>query len=290
MSFYNLIRNETDSSATLHIDGEIVTERDWWAGDSQVVARRLRQQLDECGDVTVYINSPGGDVFAGAELYSALMEHKAKGRVVVKVTGIAASAASVVAMAGDKVFMSPVSYMMIHDPWTYAVGNARDMEHQATVLREVGEGLIAAYTRKTGKDRDTIVSMLAAETYMSAQKCVDEGFADGIMYEELPKAAPTASMMQASKHGRSAVLAMLSARDRACHRPNYAQRDAPDAAFYAFGAAARIGVDLADGESWTAQPKPQISDEEGARRKEIAARSAAVSYAAEHLAADYHIN
>ena len=133
----------------------------------------------------MYINSPGGDVFAAAEIYTALREHK--GRVTVKITGIAASAASVIAMAGDEVLMSPVAYMMVHDPWTYAAGNYREMEHQAAILKEIGEGLIAAYTAKTGKTRDEIAAMLAAETYMNAQKCVDEGFADGILYE-LPAA------------------------------------------------------------------------------------------------------
>jgi len=211
MSFYNFVRNELENVDDLFIDGEIVCDLDWWGPGGQVVARRFRQRLAQCRDVTVYINSPGGDVFAGAELYTALREHK--GRVVVKITGIAASAASVIAMAGDEVLMSPVAYMMIHDPWTYAAGNAREMEHQAAVLREIGEGLVAAYTAKTGKSRDEITALLAAETYMNAQRCVDEGFADGILYET--PAAPQAgkglasAMMQASRYSPSAVLAML---------------------------------------------------------------------------------
>ena len=213
MSFYNFIRNEQDGGDELHIDGEIVTDIDWWGPSGQVVARRFRQRLAQCRDVTVYINSPGGDVFAGAEIYTALREHK--GRVTVKITGIAASAASVIAMAGDEVLMSPVSYMMIHDPWTYAAGNYREFEHQAEVLREIGEGLIAAYTQKTGKSRDEIADMLAAETYMNAQRCVDEGFADGILYEQEALAEGTAlpsNSMQGSRYGARAVLAMIQAR------------------------------------------------------------------------------
>lgn len=215
MSFYNFVRDEQRGTDELHIDGEIVT--DWWGPSGQVVARRFRQRLAQCGDVTVYINSPGGDVFAGAELYTALREHK--GKVTVKVTGIAASAASVIAMAGDEVLMSPVAYMMIHDPWTYAAGNYREMEHQAQVLREIGEGLIAAYTAKTGKRRDEITAMLAAETYMNAQRCVEEGFADGILYE-MPESPADgtplpSSMMQASRYSPSAVLAMVSAHQSA---------------------------------------------------------------------------
>lgn len=222
MSFYNFIKNQLDGGDELYIDGEIVCGADWWGPDGQVVARRFRQRLSQCKDVTVYINSPGGDVFAAAEMYTALREHK--GRVVVKITGIAASAASVVAMAGDQVLMSPVAYMMIHDPWTYAAGNYREMEHQAEILRQIGQGLIAAYTAKTGKSREDIAEMLAAETYMNAQKCVEEGFADGILYE-LPAAqvaeAPPSSMMQGSRYGPTAVLAMIQA-----HNP--ASRSGPD--------------------------------------------------------------
>ena len=213
MSFYNLIRNEADGNAELHIDGEIVANVDWWGPGGQVVARRFRQQLAQCRDVTVYINSPGGDVFAGAEMYTALREHK--GRITVKVTGIAASAASMVAMAGDEILMSPVAHMMIHDPWTYAAGNYREFEHQAEVLREIGEGLIAAYTTKTGKSRDEIAAMLEAETYMNAQRCVDEGFADGILYEQAPEAdaskALKSHMMQGKSYGPRAVLAQIRA-------------------------------------------------------------------------------
>ena len=146
-------------------------------------------------------------------MYTALREHK--GKITVKVTGIAASAASVVAMAGDEVLMSPVAYMMIHDPWTYAAGNAREFEHQADVLREIGEGLIAAYTAKTGKGRDEIAAMLEAETYMNAQRCVDEGFADGILYEQAapPDAAKAleSHMMQGKSYGPRAVLNQIRA-------------------------------------------------------------------------------
>lgn len=211
--FYNFTRNEQSGADELHIDGEIVSDVDWWGPSGQVVARRFRQRLAQCGDVTVYINSPGGDVFAGAEVYTALREHK--GKITVKVTGIAASAASVVAMAGDEVLMSPVAYMMIHDPWTYAAGNAREFEHQADVLREIGEGLIAAYTAKTGKGRDEIAAMLEAETYMNAQRCVDEGFADGILYEQAapPDAAKAleSHMMQGKSYGPRAVLNQIRA-------------------------------------------------------------------------------
>ena len=101
MKFWNIATDDATGAGIVNIDGEIVTETDWWS-DGKVVARRFRQALDKCKDVTVQINSPGGDVMAGAEMYSALMDHKQKGRVTVHVTGLAASAASVVAMAACK--------------------------------------------------------------------------------------------------------------------------------------------------------------------------------------------
>ena len=137
MKFWNIATDDATGAGIVNIDGEIVTEADWWS-DGKVVARRFRQALDKCKDVTVQINSPGGDVMAGAEMYSALMDHKQKGRVTVNVTGLAASAASVVAMAGDEILMSPVAYMMIHNPWSICAGNASELERTATRLREIG--------------------------------------------------------------------------------------------------------------------------------------------------------
>lgn len=210
MDFWNFVKNAATGGDELYIDGEIASEESWWY--DVVTPKVFRRQLAKVHDVTVYINSPGGDVFAGAEIYTALREHP--GRVTVKVSGIAASAASLIAMAGDEVLMSPVAYMMIHDPWTRAVGNARDMEHAAEVLREVGEGLITAYMTKTGKTRDEIMGLLAAETYMSAQTAVDEGFADGILYEEAEAAQPQRARMQLRNHGLDAVCAMIRDRER----------------------------------------------------------------------------
>lgn len=211
--FYNFKKTEGQGDE-LFIEGEITTEQSWWGDEGQVVAREFRKLLKSCGDVTVSINSPGGDVFAAAEIYTALREHA--GKVTVKVLGIAASAASVIAMAGDSVLMSPVSYMMIHDPWTFAMGNAREMEHQAQVLREVGEGIIAAYMHKTGKSRDDIAALLQSETYMSAQTAIDEGFADGMLFEK-PQEAPAQSgigkgkkaLMRSSLYSPQAICAML---------------------------------------------------------------------------------
>ena len=174
-------------------------------------AQTFRNELAQCGPVTVYINSPGGDVFAGAAMYSALLEHPHK--VTVKIMGIAASAASVVAMAGDEVLISPVGYMMIHDPWSYVVGNAREMEHEARVLREIGEGIVSAYQKKTGKTTDEIKKLLEAETYMNAQSAIENGFCDGLFTPDEDKAAlAQASAPAASMRGRDYTPAAYMAR------------------------------------------------------------------------------
>ena len=216
MPFWSFRSDENEENGVLQIDGVLEVENDWWGPSGQVIARNIRRHIDRSKDVTVYINSPGGDVMAGAEIYTALREHSAngKGRVTVKVTGIAASAASIVAMAGDEILMSPVSYMMIHNPWTISMGDAKELRKQADVLDVISEGLIAAYERRTGKSRDELMRMLEAETYMSAQTCIDEGFADGIMWEAPqkpadPDARQPAAMMQSRSQGRQAVLARL---------------------------------------------------------------------------------
>lgn len=215
MNFYSFVMAAESGRPTdeLYIDGAIVTDVDWWSDGGQVIAREFRKSLSACKDVRLYINSPGGDVFAGADIYTMIREHK--GRVTAVITGIAASAASIVAMAADEILISPVGYMMIHDPWTIVAGNARELEQNARVLREIGEGLIAAYQRRTGKSRDEISAMLADETYMSAQTCVDEGFADAILYDEpaapaAPASArkPAASRLATARMKPEAVMAM----------------------------------------------------------------------------------
>ena len=200
MSFWNF-RNEPDEAATtLDIEGELVVEAGWWTGSGVVSARDFRDKLRECGDVIVRINSPGGDVMAGAELYSALREHAQAGHSVeVHVTALAASAASVVAMAGTRVLMSPAAYMMIHNPWSFAVGNADDMRQLADQLDAVAEGIIEAYRLKTGRTRAEIKEMLDAETYMSAPAAIKKGFADGLLYEPKAGEEPQETSMAAAK-------------------------------------------------------------------------------------------
>ena len=131
------------------------------------------------GDITVWINSPGGDCVAAAQIYNMLMDYK--GNVTVKIDGIAASAASVIAMAGTEVLMSPVSTMMIHNPATVAMGDHNEMQKAIEMLNEVKESIINAYEIKTGLSRAKLSHLMDSETWMNASKAVELGFADGII-------------------------------------------------------------------------------------------------------------
>ena len=135
--------------------------------------------LSGSGDITVWINSPGGDCVAAAQIYNMLMDYK--GNVTVKIDGIAASAASVIAMAGTEVLMSPVSTMMIHNPATVAMGDHNEMQKAIEMLNEVKESIINAYEIKTGLSRAKLSHLMDSETWMNANKAVELGFADGII-------------------------------------------------------------------------------------------------------------
>ena len=137
------------------------------------------------GDIVVWINSPGGDCVAAAQIYNMLMEYK--GNVTVKIDGIAASAASVVAMAGTKVCMSPTSLMMIHNPLTAAFGDAEEMKKAIHMLDEVKESIINAYEIKTGLSRAKISHFMDSETWFSANKAVELGFADEVLFKKSNK-------------------------------------------------------------------------------------------------------
>ncbi len=176
--FWNWIRNEA-GGRVLRLEGPIDEESFW--GD-EVTPKAFREELEaDSGDITVWINSPGGNVFAAAEIYTMLRDYQ--GAVTVKIDAIAASAASVIAMAGNKVLMSPVAMLMIHDPSTIAMGNARDMEKAISTLNEVKESIINAYAFKTGLTHNRIAKLMENETWMNAKKAVELGFADEILFE-----------------------------------------------------------------------------------------------------------
>ncbi len=185
--FWNYIRNEA-GERVLRLDGPIDEESLW--GD-EITPRMFREELEaEEGDLTVWVHSPGGNIFAAAEIYTMLCEHK--GKITVKIDAIAASAASVVAMAGDRVLMSPVAMLMVHDPMTIAMGNARDMEKAISTLNEVKESIINAYRKKCGLSRGKISQLMENETWMNAEKAVELGFADEVMYSNTAKEAEPA--------------------------------------------------------------------------------------------------
>lgn len=176
--FWNWIKNEDTGISTLCLNGVIAEES--WFGD-EVTPKLFKSELMNCtGDIEVQINSPGGDVVAAAQIYNMLMDFK--GNVTVKIDGIAASAASVIAMAGTTVKMSPVSLMMIHNPLTVAIGDSEEMQKAIDMLSEVKQSIINAYEIKTGMSRLKISNLMDAETWMNAYKAVELGFADEIMY------------------------------------------------------------------------------------------------------------
>ena len=174
--FWNWVRNEGER--TLLLNGEISEET--WYGD-EVTPKLFKSELMSGeGNITVWINSPGGDVFAAAQIYNMLMDYK--GSVTVKIDGIAASAASVIAMAGTTVQMSPVAMMMIHNPMTIAIGDEGEMEKAISMLSEVKEAIMNAYEIKTGLSRDRISQLMDAESWFNSTKALELGFADNILF------------------------------------------------------------------------------------------------------------
>jgi len=184
--FWNWIHDDS-GGRVLRLEGPIDEDSFW--GD-EITPADFRSELEaEEGDVTVWINSPGGNVFAAAEIYTMLREYA--GSVTVRIASIAASAASVVAMAGNRVEMSPTALLMIHDPSTIAMGNAKDMEKAIETLNEVKESIINAYAAKTGLRHNKIAELMSNETWMNAKKAVELGFADEVLYDgKKPEEAP----------------------------------------------------------------------------------------------------
>ena len=170
--------NDENNERVLRIEGTIA-ESSWV--DDEITPKQFKSELMAGnGDITVFINSVGGDVVAAAQIYNMLKEYS--GNVTVKIDGIAASAASVIAMAGTKVLVSPVSSIMVHNPMAAAFGDTVEMERAISMLSEIKESIINAYQLKTGLSRAKISRMMDEETWMNARKAVELGFADDILY------------------------------------------------------------------------------------------------------------
>ena len=182
--FWKWVRNKAPTESvpdeeerTLILNGTIA-EESWF--DDDVTPALFKSELESGGgNVTVWINSPGGDCFAAAQIYNMLTSYK--GHVTVKIDGLAASAASVIAMAGDSVLVSPVSMIMIHNPATMAIGNRGDMQKAIEMLDSVKDSIINAYVAKTGLSRNKLSKLMDDETWMDANKAVELRFADDIM-------------------------------------------------------------------------------------------------------------
>ena len=186
--FWHWIKNDAcegevadaPTTRTLYLNGVIAEES--WYGD-EVTPQLFKDELEaDNGDIEVWINSVGGDVMAATQIYNMLKSYN--GKVTVKIDSLAASAASVIAMAGDEVLMSPLSLIMIHNPLTIAAGDVSDMQKAIDMLEEVKESIINAYELKSGLSRAKISHLMDCETWLNAKKAVELGFADSIMFTD----------------------------------------------------------------------------------------------------------
>ncbi|EHI70112.1 head maturation protease, ClpP-related [Streptococcus ictaluri] len=169
--------NKDEPEQVLFLNG-MIAEESWF--DDDVTPKQFKKELDKVeGNITVWINSPGGDCIAAAQIYNMLMDRK--GDVMIQIDGIVASAATVIGMAGTSVKMSPVAMFMIHDPMMSIFGNSKEMEQAISILKEVKESIINAYEIKTGLSRAKISKLMESETWMNARTAINLGFADEVM-------------------------------------------------------------------------------------------------------------
>lgn len=204
--FWNFLEEDT-GQRVLQLSGTIA-EESWF--DDEVTPALFRSELQSGkGDIIVWINSPGGDCIAAAQIYNMLKDYP--GKVTVQIDGIAASAASVVAMAGDKVLMSPAALLMIHNPLTIAIGDSDEMKKAVAMLDEFKESIINAYELKTGLSRTRISHLMDAETWLNAKRAVELGFADDILFkEEKPANVDNISFMFSRRAVTNSLLEKIS--------------------------------------------------------------------------------
>ena len=204
-----------------------IAEESWF--DDDITPAQFREEL--CagdGPITVWINSPGGDCIAASQIYTMLMDYKDD--VTVKIDGIAASAASVIAMAGTEVLMSPTAMMMIHNPATIAMGDHEDMQKAIEMLDEVKESIINAYEIKTGLSRAKLSHLMDAETWMNANKAVEMGFADGVLGDEKAAEITVPAYAFSRKTVQAALMNKITAKVKPVQKANIpapAQTNAP---------------------------------------------------------------
>ncbi len=203
-------KNQADGEGTetrvLELYGTIA-EESWF--DDDITPAMFREELFAGdGDIVIWINSPGGDCIAASQIYSMLMDYK--GNVTVKIDGVAASAASVIAMAGTQVLMAPTALMMIHNPMTVAFGDHTDMQKAIAMLDEVKESIINAYQIKSGLSRAKISHIMDAETWLNAHKAKEMGFCDEVLYEEDDATEQTGSKPDFIFSAKTAALTLMN--------------------------------------------------------------------------------
>ena len=227
--FWNWSKNEETGERVLRLDGVIHDWNFWdeWFDDEEDdtinTPREFRQELNSAtGDIEVYINSPGGNIFSAAEIYTMLKEYEG-GKITVKIPSFAASAATIIAMAGDSIEVSPLAVLCIHNPFLdYVGGEEKDMLKAAEYLADLKENVITAYETKTKLSRQKISDLMDAETYMNAQKAVELHFADKIMFEENQQGEE----MTAEMYSHRQVLNSLANRFKHSSKPKDKRIDA----------------------------------------------------------------
>ncbi|MDD3277755.1 MAG: Clp protease ClpP [Lachnospiraceae bacterium] len=209
--FWNWTKDEESGVRTLYLDGTIA-EESWF--DDDVTPKAFKEELTSGeGNIVIWINSPGGDCVAASQIYAMLMDYK--GDVTVKIDGIAASAASVIAMAGTKVLMAPTALMMIHNPLTVAIGDSEEMQKAIAMLSEVKESIINAYEIKTGQSRAKLSHLMDAETWMNANKAIEYGFADGILEDKKSPSDVVVSFAFSRRAVTNSLMSKLTAKRKA---------------------------------------------------------------------------
>lgn len=194
-----------ENTGELTLYGEIADTT--WRGD-EITPKEFKADLDGLGDINtlnIYINSPGGDVFAGQAMHSMLKRHKAHKNVYID--GLAASIASVIAMAGDTIFMPQNAMMMIHNPWTFGIGNAAEFRKLADDLDKIRESLIAAYESRSALLRDEIIALMDKETWLTADECKEYGFCDVVEEEKQVAASVDKTLLMKYKNTPKELLA-----------------------------------------------------------------------------------
>lgn len=202
MSFWRFAKMQGGKPARLYVDGEIYSETPWWMEDGTLCAPdSFRRELDAIGEgaLDVYVNSPGGDAAAGVAIATLLRQRRSKTRCII--TGLAASAASLIPCGCDEVQMSPGALVMIHNPSAGAWGDHREMERAKNYLDKLKDAVICFYAERMGKDHDAIAKLMDDETFWTAEDALAEGFADEI----LPKPEKAEARIT---HGLRAVMAL----------------------------------------------------------------------------------